>query len=91
MLENNGVFKIDASCPHHKLEEIHKEILNNINNIKEINVIEDDALESAGLLSLLQTIRKSHPDIEIPLFKNKNSKLLGLGNFVIVDTNSSEV
>lgn len=91
MLDKNGAYQINSSCPHNELDGVHKDILENIDNIKVINIIEDDSLESSALITLLHTIKKSYPNITIPLLENKNSNLKGLGDFVIVETNSSEV
>jgi hypothetical protein len=90
MLDDNGIFKIDSSCSHSKLGEIHNKILENIKDIKMIEISEDEALQSSALLSLLKTIKQSKPDIAIPLIENESGKLFGLGNFVIMDRKNND-
>jgi hypothetical protein len=89
MLEDDGTFKIDASGSHSKLKKIHKNIIKNIDDIKVIEVSSDEKLQSSALLTLLQTIKMSKPDISIPLIDNEGGTLSGLGNFVIIEKNNS--
>ena len=84
MLEDNGIFKIDASVSHNELKEIHKELVENIKNINTIQISDDSELKSSALLSLLICIKNSKPKIKIPLIEEQNSFLNGLGKFSIV-------
>jgi hypothetical protein len=91
MLDDNGIFKISADCSHDKLQEVHNSILENIKDIKTIEVNQDNALQSSALLSLLKIVKQNKPDITIPIIENNNGNLLGLGNFTIMDTNSDTI
>ena len=84
MLEDNGIFKIDAGVSHSELGEVHKDIVKNIKSINTIEISEDDELKSSALLSLLICIKNSKPEIKIPLIEKQNSFLNGLGSFSIV-------
>lgn len=84
MLSDNNIFTIDASIEHSELEKTRQDIIQNINNIKTIEVKQDDEIKSSGLLSILVTIKHSKPDIKIPLIDEQNSFLKGLGTFSIV-------
>ena len=84
MLENNGIYNIDAGVSHNELDEIHKDIVKNIKNIKIIQISDDDELKSSSLLSLLICVKNSKPKVKIPLIDEQNSFLNGLGKFSIV-------
>ena len=90
MLEDNGTFKIDVGESHSKLKKIHKDVVKNIENIKIIQVSNDEELQSSALLSLLKTIKQSKPDISIPLVDDQDVNIAGLGKFIIMDKNNIE-
>lgn len=83
MLEDNGIFKIDAGVSHGELDEIHKNIVKNIKDINTIEVSDNDELKSSALFSLLMCVKNSNPKIKIPLIEEQNSFLNGLGSFSI--------
>ena len=84
MLEDNGIFKLDAGVSHNELEKIHKEIVKSIKDINTIEVSNNDELKSSALFSLLMCVKNSNPKIKIPLIEEQNSLLNGLGSFSIV-------
>ena len=84
MLDQNQIFTIDASIPHSEIDKVHKDIVENIDNIKTIEIKQEEGLKSSALLSLLVSIKHFNPEISIPLIEKKDSSLNGLGTFSIV-------
>ncbi len=75
----DGVLIIDAKSSNDSLESLAKEILLNIEDVKE--VIVDDALgvESSALFSLLVSIRKTAPNIAIDFLDKPSINVEGIG------------
>ncbi len=88
MLGENGVFQIDSSTPHSELENIYKEILKNLKEIKTIEIIQTADLSSAALITLLKTVKFNNLSINIPLIDNKEGYIKGVGKFVIIERNN---
>lgn len=84
MPKDNNIFTINVSTSHSELENVHKDILKNIDKIEIIEVKQDGEINSSALLSLLICIKNSKPEIKIPLIDEQNSFLNGLGKFSIV-------
>lgn len=84
MLNENQVFTIEASIAHSEIEKVHKDIVENIDKIKTIEIKQEEALKSSALLSLLVSIKNFKPEISIPLIEKKDGFLNGLGTFSIV-------
>ena len=88
MLGENGVFQIDSSTPHSELENIYKEILKNLKEIKVIEVNQTADLSSAALITLLKTVKFNNLSINIPLIENQDGYIKGVGKFVIIERNN---
>ena len=58
---------INAKIDNENLSILAKEILTHIDSIKEIVVEHQDGVESSALFSLLYSVRKTNPDIKIPM------------------------
>ena len=88
MLGENGIFQIDSSTPHSELENIYKEILKNLKEIKVIEVNQTADLSSAALITLLKTVKFNNLSINIPLIENQDGYINGVGKFVIIERNN---
>ena len=88
MLGENGIFQIDSSTPHSELENIYKEILKNLKEIKTIEIIQTADLSSAALITLLKTVKFNNLSINIPLIENQDGYIKGVGKFVIIERNN---
>lgn len=88
MLGENGIFQIDSSTPHSELENIYKEILKNLKEIKVIEVNQTADLSSAALITLLKTVKFNNLSINIALIENQDGYIKGVGKFVIIERNN---
>ncbi len=75
----DGVLIIDAKSSNDSLESLAKEILLNIQEIKEVVVDDTLGVESSALFSLLASIRKTAPEIKIDFLDKPSVKIEGTG------------
>jgi len=74
---------IKANIEHNQLEKVYQDILSSINSIEQIDISEDDALASSGLISMLVSLKQSNENIKIPLLDDENCILNSLGKFSV--------
>ncbi len=74
---------IKANIEHSQLETIYQEILSSIETINQIDIEEDEAIATSGLISMLVSLKATNENIKIPLLDDENCTLKSLGKFII--------
>lgn len=69
---NGDVLTIDSNMSMDEIKEFEAFIRPRIEYIETIEVIEVKGLKSSALLSILSSLKKTHPELSIP-FLNKGS------------------
>lgn len=76
----DDILTINGKADNKELSALAKEILEHIDTIKEIVVSYEDGIESSALFSLLYSIRKTNPDINIPFLAEVVKHINGIGS-----------
>jgi hypothetical protein len=76
---SHNVLKIETSIDNEAIDTLAKEMLLNIDEIKEIVIDDSQALASSALFALLYSTQKANPDIKISLLNESVSKINGIG------------
>ncbi len=74
---------IEAIIEHSQLSKVYQDILSSIDSIEQIDINENEALASSGLISMLVSLKNSNENIKIPLLDDENCILNSLGKFSI--------
>lgn len=78
MEAKDGKLTIPASLSNDELLSLAKKIANEIDEIHSVE-IDDNIVESSALFALLGSIKKSNPNVKIPVLDDATVELNGIG------------
>nr|WP_321267076.1 hypothetical protein [uncultured Sulfurimonas sp.] len=76
---SDNILTIDTTLDNEAINQLSKDMLLNIDEIKEIVIDDSKGIASSAVFALLCSVQKTNPDIKISLLNKGVSELNGIG------------